>query len=376
MLPTSAGSYELKYYMGQDNSVLVKSPIIVTAVTATITCPSDGRAGSTIEVAWSGPDNTGDYIGISKVGAKEALHYAYTSSGNPANVPLPTSAGSYELKYYMGQDNSVLVKSPITVVAETATLSGPSEGQAGSTIEVAWSGPDNSGDYVGISKIGAKEAIHYSYTSSGNPANVSLPTSAGSYELKYYMGQDNSVLVKSLIMVTTATAAISAPTSGKAGSTVEVDWTGPDYIGDYVGISKVGTKEALHYAYTSSGNPVYVTLPTSAGSYELKYYIGQDNSVLVKSPITVVAETATLSGPSEGQAGSTIEVAWSGPDNSGDYIGISKIGVNESLHYAYTSSGNPASVTLPSIAGSYELKYYMGQDNSVLASAPFMVAKD
>jgi Ca-activated chloride channel family protein len=125
--------------------------------------------------------------------------------------------------------------------------------------------------------------------------------------------------------------------------------------------------------YTSSGNPAKVTLPTKPGPYELKYFVGQDSSVLASAQITVTAASATLSGPTEGRAGATVDVSWTGPDDSGDYIGICKIGSNDSLHYVYTSSGNPAKVTLPTKPGSYELKYFVGEDGSTLANTPFTV---
>ena len=373
-LPTSPGLYELKYCMGQNNTVLTTSPITVVAIEATLSAPTEGRAGSNVDVSWTGPDNAGDYIGICKMDAKESLHHAYTSSGNPANLALPTKPGSYEFKYFIGQDDSVLARSPFTVVEVQATLSGPTEGRVGSVIEVPWSGPDNTGDYIGISKMGAKESLHHAYTSSGNPAMVTLPTKPGLYELKYYMGQDGSVIARSTFKVVEVQATLSAPPEGQAGSTIEVPWSGPDNSGDYIGISKMGAKESLHHAYTFSGNPAYITLPTKPGSYELKYYMGQDDSVLVKAPINVIAVQATLSGPTECNAGSTIEVSWSGPDNSGDYIGVSQVGAKESLHHAYTSNGNPAYITLPTKPGSYELKYFMGQDDTVLGKSSIAVA--
>jgi Ca-activated chloride channel family protein len=190
----------------------------------------------------------------------------------------------------MGQDDSVLVKTPISVMAVSATLSGPSEGRAGSTIEVPWSGPDNSGDYIGIGKIGVNESLQYAYTSNGNPAYLTLPTKAGSYELRYYMGQDNHILTKTTITITAATATLSAADRGTAGTSIEVEWSGPDDSGDYIGICQSGTNESLEYTYTSYGNPVHVTLPTKPGAYEIKYFVGQDNSVLVSIPMVVTED--------------------------------------------------------------------------------------
>jgi hypothetical protein len=46
---------------------------------------------------WTGPNNSGDYIGITRVGSTSSLQFAYTSSGTPAKVRLPTQSGQYEL---------------------------------------------------------------------------------------------------------------------------------------------------------------------------------------------------------------------------------------------------------------------------------------
>jgi len=80
---------------------------------------------------------------------------------------------------------------------------------------------------------------------------------------------------------------LHAPEAAVAGSTIDVSWTGPGYNGDFIGIGRVGKMEQpyLNYVYTNVGNPVDLQLPTEAGDYEIKYFVGQGEKVLVKVPI-------------------------------------------------------------------------------------------
>jgi Ca-activated chloride channel family protein len=65
-------------------------------------------------------------------------------------------------------------------------------------------------------------------------------------------------------------------------------------------------------------------MPTEPGTYELRYVANQDRTVLASRVIEVVAVTASLMAPETAVAGSTIEVAWEGPDYANDFIAIAR----------------------------------------------------
>ena len=104
------------------------------------------------------------------------------------------------------------------------------------------------------------------------------------------MGQDTSILTKTVLTITAATATLSAAASGKAGSSVQLEWSGPADNGDYIGICQSGENELLEYGSTCYGNPVHLTLPTQPGAFEIKYFVGQDNSVLVSIPFVITKD--------------------------------------------------------------------------------------
>ncbi|RFU14062.1 VWA domain-containing protein, partial [Rhodobacteraceae bacterium W635] len=98
------------------------------------------------------------------------------------------------------------------------------------------------------------------------------------------------ILASHPITVTEVSATLEAPSSGPAGGTVTVEWSGPDYDRDYVGIGPVGDDDYDTYSYTRNGSPARLTLPEAPGDYEIRYYMNQDRRVIARVPFTVTAD--------------------------------------------------------------------------------------
>jgi len=381
--PDRPGDYELRYVLGASVRTLARQAIQITPADAGLTGPEQIGAGSTFEVAWTGPDNQRDFITIVAAGAPDRgyLSYQYSSNGNPASLQAPDQPGLYELRYVTGQTNHVLARWPIQVADVSATVTGPEQVGAGSAFEVAWTGPDNQRDFITIVAAGAPDRgyLSYQYSSSGNPASLQAPDQPGLYELRYVTGQANQVLVRQAIQVVDVSATITGPEQIGAGSTFEVAWTGPDNQRDFITIVVAGAPDQgyLSYQYSSGGNPAFLQAPDQAGPYELRYVTGQANQVLVRQAIQVVDVSATITGPEQIGAGSTFEVAWTGPDNQRDFITIVAVGAPDQgyLSYQYSSSGNPASLQAPDQPGLYELRYVSAQNTVLARQAVTVVAE-
>ena len=110
------------------------------------------QAGVELEVTWTGPNATGDYVTIVTAGTAAWTNedYFYTTEGSPSKLLAPVEAGAYELWYVIGSDSTIQARRPITVTAATATLEGPKDVARGGSIEVTWTGPNGPGDYVTI----------------------------------------------------------------------------------------------------------------------------------------------------------------------------------------------------------------------------------
>ena len=173
-------------------------------VKAKLTGPDEAKIGSTISVGWQGPDNAHDFVGISKAGTKGYINYCYTGrGGNPLDLLMPTEPGQYEIKYTMEENNDkVLASKSIKLIESPATVECQSTAIIGSTIEVAYEGPENDRDFIAVARKpdGNNNSAYINYTYVGgvgenNPLKLLLPTEPGTYEIKYMMEQNNACLL-------------------------------------------------------------------------------------------------------------------------------------------------------------------------------------
>lgn len=376
VMPPTEGAYELRYVSSDHRKVLATQKIAVTSVVATIT-PSDTLpAGATVLVDWIGPDYKSDVIAVTKPGTDQLINYVYTKHGSPAELMLPPDPGDYDIVYRMSQKNRVLARVSVTVTGLQYSVNGPASAPAGSNVQIDWVGPDYKSDIIAVAETGAvdRKYLTYTYTRQGSPLDLTLPLAPGRYEIRYILGQDSVVQAVTEIEVTKITASLTAPQTSAAGSTIQIDWLGPDYRGDIIVVSRPDDEDRgyLNYSYTKGGTPLDLTLPAMPGDYVVKYLAGAERKVLAVSDITVTEVSATLSAPVNTPAGSEIEVTWDGPDYRGDIIAIGVPGENY-VTYSYTRNGSPLTVTAPDKPGKYEIRYLMNADRRVIATIPLTV---
>jgi len=348
---------------------------------ASLQAPSRVDAGAVFQVGWSGPDNPRDYVTIVPVGAPDGASGSYrdTREGPSLELTAPIEPGAFEVRYVTGRSRVVLGRAAVTVVAVGATLDAAAEVVLGSSISVAWTGPDNAGDYVTLVPKGTADGRfgNYTNTSEGSPLAVVAPTEPGEAELRYMTGQGNRVLARRPVTIVAAEVTLSAPEQAVAGSTVQVVWTGPGNPGDYVTVVPAGTPDGQYgnYAEVRAGSPLPLLLPIPPGEAELRYMTGQGAKVLGRRPIRVVAAVITLDAPAEAVAGSEVTIAWTGPDHPGDYITLIERDAAEGRYgdYASTRDGSPSIVSAPAEAGEAEVRYVSGQGARVLARRPIRI---
>ena len=279
-LPAQPGAYELRYAW-KDKEIIATVPITLTEAELSLTFPAQIAAGSSLEVTWAGPNAPLDNIQIGPVGGGYES-WTYTERGNPAKLIAPAEPGAYEVRYVF-QDRETILSQPITVTEAALSMTAPETILGGSSFEVAWEGPDATGDNIQIAPVGGSY-LDWTYTKNGNPAKLTAPVAAGDYELRYVFRDRETILTRP-VKITPPNLALSAPASVKAGSTFEVTWDGPNANGDNVQIAPVGGGY-LAYKYTSQGNPVSLTAPDTPGAYELRY-VFRDRETIHTVPITV-----------------------------------------------------------------------------------------
>ena len=171
------GEYEVRYILGQGDTVIATQKVTVGAVSASVTVPAQVAAGARLSVNWTGPANPRDYITVVKSGAAEQTwgRYEYITKGNPLPFVAPDAPGEYEVRYLTGQGNVTLARAKLTVGAVTGTLTGPAQAVAGESFKVTWKGPDNPRNFITVVPKGAREGEYsasYAYTTAAGQPGV------------------------------------------------------------------------------------------------------------------------------------------------------------------------------------------------------------
>jgi hypothetical protein len=332
-------------------------------------------------VAWTGPDNRGDFVTIvqREAAADKFGDYRETTKGPSLELTAPIEPGLHEVRYVTKRSRTVLGRVPIEVVPAGATIDAVNEVVLGSQLSVQWTGPNNHADYITIvPKDWPDEKYgNYTYTEKGSPLTLTAPAETGEVELRYVTGQGHKVLARRPIRIIAADVALSAPAECIAGAIVPVTWTGPNNASDYITVvsKEIPDGQYGNYTATSNGSPLNLLTPIMVGDAELRYMTGQGNKVLARRPIKILAAKITLSAPEQGAAGSAVSITWTGPNHAGDYITVVPRSAPDGQYAAYTltAEGSPLSVKLPKDVGDAEVRYMSGQGSKVLARIPMKV---
>ncbi|MCA9839166.1 MAG: VWA domain-containing protein [Trueperaceae bacterium] len=369
--PSEAGTYELRYTSTLSRCVLVKTDLFIEASTAHLSLPESVEAGFKFQMPFEGPEGSFGIYPDSSASKDNPLTYSYSIWGNPAEMTAPSQTGNYEVRYY-DVNGGLLTTSSLNVTESQAQITVPPRIEAGFTFDMPFNGPEG---LFTIYQNGNQLDIPNVYTLWGNPARIQAPSETGSYEL-YYVDNNGTTIARASFEVTASTASITVPETVEAGYSFDMPYAGPE--GQF-GIYRQGVtdkNDALAYSYTVWGNPTQLGAPIEQGSYDVRYY-DANGTILASGSITVTPSLASLNGPNEVNANSRFQVPFNGPEG---LIGIFQVSapddVNASLVSHYVVWGNPAELTAPAQAGTYEIRYYAMPVNGqagMLVSAPLIV---
>lgn len=380
--PDGLGAYEVRYVINQSGRTLASQAVTLVDSTATIDAPAEIPSGSQFEVNWTGPDNNQDYLTIVEAGAPEGSYtnYQRTNRGSPLTLTAPDGLGQYEVRYVLNESGRTLASQTVTLVPVEASVQAPAEIPAGATFDVTWSGPDNNSDYITIVEAGAPEGsyLNNKRTNHGSPLQLIAPDALGSYEIRYVLGASNRTIASQPVTLVPVEATLEVLNAIVPGGEVQIAWTGPGYVRDYITIVEAGAPEGhtLDYQRTSRGNPMVLTAPESLGNFEIRYVLGDSNRTLASLPITIAPASVTLEAPKSVPVNSAFDVTWTGPGNWEDFIEIAPAGSPDDAQparEARTSQGNPLPIFAPAQAGSYEIRYKMRDTGEVAARIDLVV---
>ncbi|MEO0785167.1 MAG: VWA domain-containing protein [Pseudomonadota bacterium] len=394
--PAEPGVYKVRYvWLGTGNrTVIAEQTIDVTDAEAAIFAPERVGIGKRFEMTWRGPNNRNDYIDLvppDQTATNTQVTYAYTKNGEVLEMTAPGTPGDYQLRYVtVGSGGErVLTSVPITVEDIRAEVAFNPNVEIGSTLDVNWTGPDTRNDYIDIVERGFERTntqLSYRYTRDGNPAELSLPTEAGEYDVRYILASTSDgerILATAPLTLTETAASLDFPAEVQVGDAFEVEWTGPAARNDYIDIVERGfepTNTQIAYAYTRNGSPAELRLPGQPGEYDVRYILrGSDGErVLLTKPLTLVDREVTLDFAESIPLGRILEVQWTGPEGRNDYVDIVEVGqrkTNSQLSYTYTRTGDILELKLPVNPGDYEVRlvHNAADGKRVMMRAPLTV---
>ncbi|NYT62588.1 VWA domain-containing protein [Alcaligenaceae bacterium] len=348
----------------------------------TLQGPDTAVAASAIQVALTGSRNKNDYVTVVAPDAAEEDYgpYVRVEQKDQVTLQLPDALGTHEIRYVDDVSKRVLAKQSIELTETSATVTTIASAAAGSTIDVAWTGPNSPGDYITVVDVGAPDDEYGAYvrTAGGSPVKLLLPDQFGKYEVRYVLDGSKRVLASAPVMLEGVTATLALQNRPVRGGEIIVAWTGPNNSGDYVTVVPQGAAQDAYTAYarTASGPILKITAPAEAGEYEVRYVVDQSKRVLISIPMDLTEVSVSVSAPSSVAAGSTFSVEWTGPGNRNDFIEIvaHDAPVNaKPLNATRTSQGSPLQMFAPGIAGQYHVRYVMRDTKEVAAHVLLIV---
>jgi von Willebrand factor type A domain len=170
---------------------------------------------------------------------------------------------------------------------------------------------------------------------------------------------------------------LTAPDRVKMGAEFQVALAGDYDAKDFLSIVAPGANEGEYGVYQYAGTAtVTLTAPDTPGAYEIRLLAaGSPYPTRVSRALTVEDVAASLTAPDQVDAGAEFAVKWEGPGNKLDYISWAEAGADDKKYndYRYTKSGNPVTLKAPDEAGQYELRYFMGITDRLIARRPLTV---
>lgn len=290
--PTTPGVYGVGFQ--PEREVISFKKITVTPVEATVEAPSNVEINAAFEVKWTGPAYKSDTVRVAKEDGSKFYGASYTYPSNAKGPVLqlkaPIEPGNYQVVYLMS--DVVLASSPLTVGGTEATVKSASTVQAGGALDVQWTGPNNSQDYITLVKAGAnqREGQFYVYTgnSTGNAVSLVAPEELGAYEVAYFTG--GKILARQPVEVIPVSATLDAPEEVVGTLSFPIQWTGPANRQDRIIMIQADADTELPPAtavYVVREEPVAkLKAPAEPGSYILHYRTNV-GKILASRPIMV-----------------------------------------------------------------------------------------
>ncbi|RFP87040.1 VWA domain-containing protein [Rhodobacteraceae bacterium 63075] len=298
--PADPGLYELRYILREGRKTIASAAIEVTEPEVTVSAPETALTGAMLEVSWTGTVSTRDYVTIVPIGTEEGEfgNYITVRDKTAGGLQAPADTGLYELRYILREGRKTIATAMVEIVAPEVTISAPGEVRAGEELKATWTGTVNSRDYINFVPAGAADDEFGDYTTVRDKSahDITAPEEPGLYEVRYILREGRRVLARATVEVLpedaqlSTGAAIDAPESAGAGSTIEVSWTIDETSADQRITVARGNQAIFTWLSArkiTGAPPMEITLPEEPGVYELRILDVANKKVLARKTISL-----------------------------------------------------------------------------------------
>ena len=305
---------------------------------ASLAAPDTIEIGLSFDVSWEGPGEDRDYIQLFdpaarngeglRINARRLVNADYENRS--ARFVAPVRPGVYDLRYTWGPSGIVIATRPIEVIEASVSLDAPATVDIGARFDVSWVGPGGIRDRVDIIDPSGgpgneEERLRGARLVNGDFENRTVtmvaPAEPGFYQLQYWNGDNSAVLATREIEVLESAVLLTADAEVAMGTRFIVGWEGPGANRDVVEIfdpaarggegEVVGGVRLVNSDYEN--RQVAINAPATPGEYLLRYWNGDNSTVLATLPLTVVEMAVSLSAPDTILMGHVVAVEWVGP---------------------------------------------------------------
>ena len=320
--PVTPGDYELQYQYGRRHDVIATRPITVVEAEVSLSAPADAAIGTTITVGWVGPGARYDAIEIFDPGAKQgegdvvrsSARQQWRSRQQDGAARRPDRAGFLPVALLERRRQEGSRHPPDRGAGGRGEHRGAGHRRHGlDRRRSAGSAPARRYDAIELydpqARQGEGEVLRSARLSGGDfdgrTVKLVMPTDAGTYQLRYwngrrqvsprhprYRGDRNRGFV-----VGAGVGGNGPHLQGRPGSDPAAAMTPSRCT-----IRRATTATARSScpnvcpAATSTARTVELVAPNEPGDYQLRYWNGDDKTVLATAPITVIATEVSLSG--------------------------------------------------------------------------------
>jgi subtilisin family serine protease len=360
----------------------------------TVNTTSVAPGGSVTVTLTNGAGGATDWLAFASTTAPNTSYNAYTFVGAGTTtrtwtVTAPSTAGTYEFRYFPAGGNTPTAESPAITVQGTTTTNPvpvatsltPASAVAGSaaftlTVNgsgfvsssiVRWNGADRPTTFVSASQLRASIAAADIAVAGTASITVFSPTPGGgtSAALTFAIGAGS----------TTPPPVLSASASTvAAGSPVTVTLSNsPGGSGDWLSFAQSTAPNTGYTQFVYVGTGVTtrtwtVTAPSTPGTYEFRLFLNNGYvRAATSAPITITVPrppTLSVSTTSAAPGASVTVTLADGYGGNLDWLALASTSAPNSTYVAFTYVGSGVTsrtwtVTMPSTPGTYEFRLFL-----------------